>query len=97
MASADWTLLPERTHHDVNLMPASIILPIHPYTTERAPHAIDNRIVGNICDTEKPMFERRLCEVWVKGNALSRVAMLSNSEPPAIAYVTRMGRHWKKS
>ena len=53
--------------------------------------------LGNICDTEKPMFERRLYEVWVKGNALSRVAMLSNSEPPAIAYVTRMGRHWKKS
>ena len=72
-------------------------VPIHPYTTERAPHAIVNRIVGYICDAAKPMFETRLCEVWVKGNALSRVVMLSNSETPAIAYVTRMALHWKKS
>ena len=40
------------------------------------------------------MIESRLCDVWVKGNALSRVAMLSNSELPVIAYVTRMALPW---
>ena len=48
-------------------------------------------------DVAKAMFEIRQFEAWVKGNVLSRVAMLSNSEPPAIAYVTRMAPHWKKS
>ena len=45
----------------------------------------------------KAMFERRQFDAWVKGNVVSRVAMLSNSEPPAIAYVTRMALLWKKS
>ena len=48
-------------------------------------------------DVAKAMFEIRQFEAWVKGNVLSRVAMLSNSEPPAIAYVTRMALPWKKS
>ena len=43
------------------------------------------------------MFEIGQFEAWVKGNVLTRVAMLSNSEPPAIAYVTRMVLPWKKS
>ena len=37
----------------------------------------------------KAMFEIGQFEAWVKGNVLTRVAMLSNSEPPAIAYATR--------
>ena len=45
----------------------------------------------------KAMFEIVQFEAWVKGNVLTRVAMLSNSEPPAIAYVTRMVLPWKKS
>ena len=76
----------------------SELIGTHPSIYDRkGSHAIVNRIVGNIYDVEKPMFEGRLCELWVKGNALSRVVMLSNSEPPAIAYVTRMALHWKKS
>ena len=45
----------------------------------------------------KAMSEIGQFEAWVKGNVLTRVAMLSNSEPPAIAYVTRMALLWKKS
>ena len=48
-------------------------------------------------DAAKAMFEIRQFEAWVKGNVPSRVAMLSNSEPPAIAYVTRMVLPWEKS
>ena len=36
------------------------------------------------------MFEIGQFEAWVKGNVLMRDAMLSNSELPVIAYVTRM-------
>ena len=42
------------------------------------------------------MFEIGQLELWVKGNVPTRAAMLSNSEPPAIAYVTRMALHWKR-
>ena len=45
----------------------------------------------------KAMFEMGQFEAWVKGNVVTRVAMLSNLEPPAIAYVTRMALPWKKS
>ena len=38
----------------------------------------------------KAMFEIVQFEAWVKGNVLTKVAMPSNSEPPAIAYATRM-------
>ena len=45
----------------------------------------------------KAIFEIGHFEAWARGNVLSRVAMPSNSEPPAIAYVTRMALPWKKS
>ena len=38
----------------------------------------------------KAMFEIVQFEAWEKGNVLTKVAMPSNSEPPAIAYATRM-------
>ena len=40
------------------------------------------------------MFDIGQFEAWVKGNVLTRVAMLSNSELPVIAYVTRMALPW---
>ena len=43
-----------------------------------------------------PIFESRQCGTWGKGNALTRVAMPSNSEPLDIVYVTRMEIPWKK-
>ena len=45
----------------------------------------------------KAMFEIGQFEAWVKGNVLTRVVMLSNLEPPDIAYVTRMVLLLKKS
>ena len=42
------------------------------------------------------MLEIGQFEAWVKGNVLTRIVMLSNSEPPAIASVTRMALPWKK-
>ena len=53
-------------------------------------------IANDIIAVAKTMFEIGQFEAWVKGNVLTRVAMLSNSEPPAIAYVTRMALPWKK-
>ena len=45
----------------------------------------------------KAIFEIGQFEAWVKGNVLTRVVMLSNLEPPDIAYVTRMVLLLKKS
>ena len=47
-------------------------------------------------DVAMPIFDNRQCGLWVKGNALTRVVMPSNSEPRAIVYVTRMAIPRKK-
>ena len=47
-------------------------------------------------DVAMPIFDNRQCELWAKGNALTRVVMPSNSEPRAIVYVTRMAIPRKK-
>ena len=54
-------------------------------------------IANDIIAVAKTMFEIGQFEAWVKGNVVTRVAMLSNLEPLAIAYVTRMALPWKKS
>ena len=54
-------------------------------------------IANDIIAVAKTMFEIGQFEAWVKGNVLTRVVMLSNLEPPDIAYVTRMVLLLKKS